>query len=124
MFASCVPLICWGGSGYSEEGNRLSTELRKHLIQSDLCANNENCKEIAPIYRRDGRAIELNLYSATDPKVVQAIFGFVAANGLRITNGKPVILNSFPKAKKDYVNSISGLFANRKPVVSLRLESQ
>lgn len=122
--ASCFALPCFAGSGFSEEGNRLSTELDSHLIRSGLCSDVKTCNDAAPIYRRDGTTVEFNLYAATNPQVVQEVFGFIAANGLRITNGKPIVLSAFPKPKEAYVNSISGFIANRKPVASLRLEPQ
>lgn len=121
---SCFALTCLAGSGFSDEGNRLSTELREHLIRSGLCNDIKTCNEIAPIYRRDGKVAEFNLYLATDPKVVQEVFGFMAANGLRITNGKPIVLSAFPKPKEAYVNSVGGFIKNNKPVASLRLEPQ
>lgn len=120
----CFALPCFAGSGSSEEGNRLSTELNSHLIRSGLCSDIKTCYDAAPIYWRDGKTVELNLYVATNPQVVQEVFGFIAANGLRITNGKPIALGAFSKPKEAYVNSISGFIANRKPVASLRLEPQ
>lgn len=112
------------GSGFSVEGNRLSAELDKHLIQAGHCRDFASCNEVATIYRRDGREIEFNLYSATNPEIVSVVFGFVAANGLRLTNGKPVVLSAFPKSKEEYVNSVKGFIANRKPVAQLRLQAQ
>ncbi len=98
----------------------LGAEMQSHLISTGLCTKKEQCNQIATIYRRDGKYIEMNLYAASD-EVIQEIFGFVAANGLRITKGKPIILNAFPKPKENYVNSFKGRMENRKPPISLRL---
>lgn len=95
-------------------------EMQNHLISAGLCMNKKHCSQVASIYRRDGKYIEMNLYAASD-EVIQELFGFVAANGLRITKGKPIILNAFPKPKETYVNSFKGRMENRKPSISLRL---
>ena len=120
-------LLIWSlatsaGNSFSKEGKALFDEIQNHLVTVGVCKSNERCYEVAPIYGRDGRTIELNLYAANDPTVVKEVFGFVAANGLRITHGKPIALSAFPKPKEEYVNSVKGMLANRNPPVTLELK--
>jgi hypothetical protein len=115
--------VSWAGSGFSDEGNALFAALNQHLISVGVCENSQECHRVAPIYRRDGKSIEMNLYSATNPAVVQEVFGFVAAHGLRLTGGKEIHLNAFPKPKESYVNSFKGIRENRNPLTSLVLKS-
>lgn len=114
--------MSWAGNGFSIEGNALFDALTEHLISVGVCKNSQDCYNVAPIYRRDGKAIEMNLYSATDSAVVQEVFGFVAARGLDLTRGKEIHLNAFPKPKESYVNSFKGLKENRNPPTSLLLK--
>ncbi|WP_200224415.1 hypothetical protein [Rhodoferax fermentans] len=65
----------------------------------------------------------MNLYSATNPAVTQEVFGFVAAHGLRLTGGIEIHLNTLPKPKESYVNSLKGVKENQHPMTSLVLKS-
>jgi hypothetical protein len=114
----------WAGGGYSEEGDALSEALRKHIISVGICTAADDCAKVIQILRRDGKTIEMNLYAATDPVVVREVFGFVAANGLRISNGKAITLNAFPKPKESYVNSVKGFRENRNPPLTLQLRGK
>lgn len=117
-------LTSFAGSAQSEEGKALTIALQKHLIAVGICTNESHCHQVAPIYGRDGKAIEINLYSAVDPAVVREVFGFVAANGLGISSGKPIVLNAFSRPKESYVNTVKGMLENRDPPVSLRLKAK
>lgn len=114
----CVALIQAGcGEKFTKEGNALGVAINEHLVAQKLCADAADCQKKVEMYGGHGNQVNFSAYAVKDPKLVGAVMGFVASDGLRITRGIPISISFYADAHANHVNT----FNFSKPIIKLEV---
>lgn len=113
----CILILNGCGEKFTAEGNALGKAINEHLIAQTLCKDYADCKKKVEIYGGHGSQVNFSAYAVKDPKLVYAVLGFVASEGMRITKGVPISVSFYPEPHEQYVNTIN--FS--KPTINLEV---
>ena len=98
----CILVLNGCGEKFTDEGNALGKAINEHLIAQMLCKDYADCKNKVEIYGGHGNQVNFTAYAVKDPRLVYALIGFVASEGMRITKGVPISLSFYPKPRASY----------------------
>ena len=113
----CILILNGCGEKFTSEGNALGKAINEHLIAQTLCKDHADCKKKVEIYGGHGNQVNFSAYAVKDPRLVYAVMGFVASEGMRITKGVPISVSFYPEPHEHYVNTIN--FS--KPTINLEI---
>lgn len=113
----CILVLNGCGEKFTDEGNALGKAINEHLIAQMLCKDYADCKNKVEIYGGHGNQVNFTAYAVKDTRLVYALIGFVASEGMRITKGVPISVSFYPEPHEHYVNTIN--FS--KPTINLEV---
>ena len=114
----CVALIQAGcGEKFTQEGNALGVAINEHLIAQKLCLDTSDCQKQLEMYGGHGNRVNFSAYAVKNLKLVHAVTGFVASDGVRITKGVPISIAFYADAHENHVNTLN--FS--KPIIKLEV---
>lgn len=114
----CLMVFMTGcGEKFTSEGNALGVAINEHLIAQKLCIDTSDCQKKVEMYGGHGNQVNLSAYAVKDPKLVSAVMGFAASEGMRITNGVPISISFYAEAHGNHVNT----FNFSKPTIKLEV---
>lgn len=115
----CLAIFLGGcGEKFTEEGNALGVAINEHLIAQKLCTDASDCQKKVEMYGGHGNQVNFSAYAVKDPKLVSAVMGFVASEGMRVTKGVPISIAFYADAHANHVNT----FNFSKPIIKLVLK--
>lgn len=114
----CLTIFLVGcGEKFTQEGNALGLAINEHLIAQKLCTDASDCQKKVEMYGGHGNQVNFSAYAVKDPKLVGAVMGFVASEGMRITKGVPISIAFYADAHANHVNT----FNFSKPIIKLEV---
>ena len=114
----CILVLLAGcGENFTKEGNSLGLAINGQLVAQKLCVDASECQKKFEMYGGHGNQVNFSVYAVRDPKLVQAVTGFVASEGIRITKGVPISIAFYADDHKNHVN----VFNFSKPIIQLEV---
>ena len=114
----CVALIQAGcGEKFTQEGNALGVAINEHLIAQKLCLDISDCQKKLEMYGGHGNQVNFSVYAVKNPKLIHAVAGFVASEGIQITKGVPISIAFYAEAHENHV----GIFNFTRPIIKLEV---
>lgn len=128
LYATCfIAFVCMQsqnamaiGEKYSEQGHVLYASIKKELIDSGKCNDDNSCKAVFDAYGEHGNRVNINIYSASDREVLSIIYGYTVAHGIKITNGVPITIKTFTESKEHH-SGVKALFSSYKPSIIMEV---
>ena len=105
------------GEKFTKEGNALGVAINEHLIAQKLCLDTSDCQKQLEMYGGHGNRVNFSAYAVKNLKLVHAVTGFVASDGVRITKGVPISIAFYADAHENHVNTLN--FS--KPIIKLEV---
>jgi hypothetical protein len=69
------------------------------------------------MYGGHGNQVNFSVYVVKNPKLIHAVTGFVASEGMQITKGVPIAISFYSDAHDNHVN----VFNFSKPIIKLEM---